>query len=333
LCSALIIRGTTLVFLDRFEEALIHAQASIALSRQHGLSEQEDTALINAADIAMTSDLPEALEYGEASMANSQRRGKRYGETVAASNLMYSLLYAGDWARAESLLAEMLGSGGADRPQVEFLHARAAMLAAWRGDGETAAAALGEMAALRDSDSVDDMASLALTEALIAGVQGHHAEAVRHAGAVIDGMRVHIAVRNESVRPAWVQGLESLFALGDLDAADEWMRRITDLPPGFVPPYLKAEAARFGARLAAARGDDDAANAAFAEAQQQLDSLGYRYWSARCRLDHAEWLAANDRDGAAALASAAGAVFDELAATAWATRARALAPAGAEVHV
>jgi hypothetical protein len=99
---------------------------------------------------------------------------------------------------------------------------------------------------------------------------------------------------------------------------------VADLPPGFVPPYLKAEAARFGARLAAARGDEESATRGFAEAQAALDALGYRYWSARCRLDRAEWLVERDRPAAVLLAEEAAVVFEELSAPHWARRARAL---------
>jgi hypothetical protein len=222
--------------------------------------------------------------------------------------------------------AELLEGGGADRPQVEFIHTRAAMLAGWRGDAPKASAELARLAALRDSDAVDDICSLALTEAIVAGAEGRLSDVVAHASEVVDRMRVQVAVRNESVRAAWVEAMDALVRLGDIEAAAQMHRRMTELPPGFVPPYLKAESARFSARIAAARGDDTTAAAAFADAERQLEALGYPYWLARCRLDHAEWLASSDPAAAAALAAQAAVVFEQLTATTWAARAKVLAP-------
>jgi tetratricopeptide (TPR) repeat protein len=325
MCQALITRATALVFLDRVQEGLIHAEAAIALARRHGLSDAEQNALIITSDIAMTDDRPEAVEYSLAGVQGGQRLGNRYAETIAASNLIYALLYTGDWAGAEHALAELFEAGGQDRPQAEYLHTRIAMLAAWRGDTATATAAFDRVApGIRDSDSVDDICSLAMLETLLATAEGRYADAVRLARPVLDRMRIEIGVRNESLRPTWVAAMEALLHLDDLAAAEELRSVVTDLPPGFVPPYLKAEAARFGARIAAARGDAEGAAAGFAEAEEALDALGYRYWVARCRLDHAEWLVADDAVQAMELAGQAAETFDGLGATVWATRARRL---------
>jgi class 3 adenylate cyclase/tetratricopeptide (TPR) repeat protein len=325
LCQALSTRGTALLFLNRLEECLIHVEAALELARRHGLGPQEENAIISLADVAMTSDLPQAIEWGEAGMAMAQRRGNRYGETVCASNLLYALLYAGEWARAERLLAELFESAGPDRPQAEFLHSRAAMLAAWRGDRDTAAAALERMSGLTDSDSLDDVCTLASIRALLAAVDGRDAEALTHAQVVIDRLHVSLSVRNEAVRPTWVVAMEALLRLGDVAKAEALLAKVADLPPGFVSPYLHAEAARFGARIAAQRGDAGAAERGFASAEEQLAALGYRYWLARARLDHAEWLRGTEAGRAAELATAAAATFEELAAGPWAQRAKAVA--------
>jgi tetratricopeptide (TPR) repeat protein len=331
LCQALVTRGLALILLDRFEEGLIHQLAAVTLSRRHGLSDQEENALVNLSDAAMTSDLAEALDYGEAALAIARQRGNRYTETVAGSNLLYALLYAGEWARAEQVVADLLEGGGADRPQVEFVGSRQTMLAAWRGDAAAASAGLAQLDAFRDSDVMDDICSLALAEALVASADGRLADVVHHAGEILSRMRVQIAVRNESVRAAWVEAMDALLRLGDIDGAVEMLGRITELPPGFVSPYLKAESARFAARIAAARGDDDHAAAGFADAERQLEALGYSYWLARCRLDHADWLAPHDPQTAGVLAAQAAAVFEQLAATKWAERAHALVPEAVSV--
>jgi class 3 adenylate cyclase/tetratricopeptide (TPR) repeat protein len=331
MCQALSTRAVALVFLDRLDEALIHVDAAVALARRHGLSAEEALALIQASDMAMTGDHPEAIDYGKAAVAAAQRRGDRYAESIAASNLLFSYLYAGRWDEFERLVTDLLETSDESRPQEEYILARVANLAVWRGDLPAARTGLEGMVSLRDSDTVDDVCTLAVLDAAVANLEHRPADALRLALTVIDRMRVQIGVRHESLRAAWVEAVEAALALGALDTAQELLDRITGLPPGFVPPFLKAEGSVFAARLAAARGDDPQAESLFADAESQLRELGYPYWLARAHLDHAQWLAQTGDPAAGALASAAAKAFDELAATAWAQRAHALAPSAVPV--
>jgi class 3 adenylate cyclase/tetratricopeptide (TPR) repeat protein len=327
LCQALNTRGMALSFLDRHEEAIIHAEAAVALARKHNLPEQEENALIQLTDMAMTADLPDTPQRGEEAIDIARRLGNRYVESVAASNLLYSLLYLGEFDRAELLVAEMMESGGSQRPHSEYLNARLFVIDVWRGDTAGARSRLDEMAALRDSDVVDDICVFALFDAMIANLEGRHDDALRHASEVVDRMRVQIAVRHESLRPAWVEAMEAALQLGDLGVAEELLDRIRLLPPGFVPAYMQAESSRFGARIAAARGDAPETERLFADAERRLADLGYEYWLARTRLDHAEWLASVDRrDEAYMPAAQAYDAFSRLRASAWVARAAALVP-------
>ena len=327
LCQALATRATALMFLDRTEEAFIHMDAAIALARRHDLPAQEENGLIGASDMAMTFDRPEAVEYAEAAVALSQRRGNRYGESVAASNLLYALLYQGRWNDVERIVAELIETGGPERPQVAFLHVRTGMLAAWRGDVASLRAALGRVGELRESTSIDDICSLAMMDAMLANLEDRHTDAFASARKVVDRMGVEIPVAHESLRQAWVDGIDAALALGDLDAAADLQRKVADLPPGFVPPYLKAETLLYDARLAVARGDSDAdlVETQFTNAANQLRALGYRYWVARAQLDHAGWLGRTGRAHAGEVAAAAAEAFDDLGATPYAERARTLA--------
>jgi hypothetical protein len=144
---------------------------------------------------------------------------------------------------------------------------------------------------------------------------------------VLDRMQVQIGVRHESVRPTWDEAVDAALQLGDVDAADELLQRIAALPPGFVPPYLRAGCSRFGARLAAARENGDEAERLFVDAAQRLTELGYGYWLARTQLDHAQWLVTVDRQTeAAGLAARAADTFARLRAPLWLDRARAITP-------
>src|SRR3954453_7928868 len=278
-------------------------------------------------DMAMTSDLPDGLARGEEAIEVARRRGNRYTESVAASNMLYTLLYLGDFDRVEREIAEILEAGGENRPQVEYLYTRGLMLAIWRGDAEAIAAGLALIEPLRASDVVDDICAVAMLDTAFANYEGRHADALEYARRVLDRMQVQIGVRHESVRPTWDDAVDAALKLGDTDGADEILARIRDLPPGFVPPYLRAGCSRFGARIAAARGDAETAERLFVDAEQRLAELGYDYWLARARLDHAQWLMTVDRTADAPdLAAQAAATFDRLKAPLWRERAEAITP-------
>ncbi len=327
MCRALVTRSICLVKLDRFEEALMHVDAAAAMARRNGWPDQVEHALITGTDLAMTSDLPDAVERSEESVAFAQHRGSRYTETVAASNLLYVLLFTGDWTRVERLVAELFDSAGPDRPQGVYLHTRLAVLAAWRGDRPTAHAELDACAGMRASDQVEDVVVLAAIEAAIANAEGRFADALRRGSDVVDALHVEIGLRHESLRVAWVEAVTAAISLGETSTAETLLGHVSQAPPGFLPPYLTAQVTRFTALLAAGRGDVDEAEHSFTVAEAQLAELGYPYWLARTRLDHAEWLGRSGQDEpAAALAASAAVAFADLGAESWAARARALAP-------
>src|SRR4051812_28635088 len=323
-CQALSTRATSLMALDRFDEAWIHIEAAVNRAERDELPNELSTALINASDIAMTGDVSNAIDYARSGLMLSQRRGDRYNETIAATNLAYALLYRGDWAELDTVIADLLVAGVDARPQAEYVYLRAAMVAAWRGDAVAAAAAAEGVAPSRGIDSIDDACAVAMVDAVVAGAQGRYAEGLRLARSVVDRMRVDIGVRHETLRVTWVEAMQAALALGDLVSAEEMLAKIADLPKGLVPSYLRAEVARFTGRIAAVRGGADRAEESFADAERQLEALGYPYWLARARLDHAEWLDSVGREGASELAASAATVFAELRATAWAERARRL---------
>src|SRR3954453_1856002 len=273
---------------DRFDEAWIHIEAAVNRAERDELPNELSTALINASDIAMTGDVPHATDYARSGLMLSQRRGDRYNETIAATNLAYLLLYRGDWAEVDKVITDLLDAGVDARPQAEYVYVRAVMVAAWRGDAVAAAAAAEGVAPGRGIDSIDDACGIAMVDAVVACAQGRYDEALRLARSVVDRMRVDIGVRHETLRVAWVEAMAAALALGDVVSAEEMLATIADLPKGLGPAYLRAEVARFTARIAALRGDAGRAEESFADAERQLEALGYSYWLARARLDHAE---------------------------------------------
>lgn len=71
--------------------------------------------------------------------------------------------------------------------------------------------------------------------------------------------------------------------------------RSTDARGGRRPSFLRSQAERVRARLAAARGDAEQAESAFASAAESMKELGVPFWVAVTELEHAEWLASQLR--------------------------------------
>jgi hypothetical protein len=102
------------------------------------------------------------------------------------------------------------------------------------------------------------------------------------------------------------------------------------LPPGELSPTVRAQKARFGARLSEDGGDADKLLSTAIAIFREFD---LRFWRAVTQLEYAEWLSSDGpvSDIAAAAAEEATATFEELGARAWVDRADRLA-AAAPVH-
>jgi hypothetical protein len=123
----------------------------------------------------------------------------------------------------------------------------------------------------------------------------------------------------------FVEELEAAFDLGDLDAVERRLRWCRDLRPADRWPFLDAQADRFRARLAAARGDAAEVERGFKGGSALLREIGARFWLAVVLLEHGEWLAQAGRmDEAGPLLEEARETFERLEAKPWLERLDAL---------
>jgi hypothetical protein len=114
----------------------------------------------------------------------------------------------------------------------------------------------------------------------------------------------------------WI--LRPLTALNDLAKVDALLGFIDGLRPGERSPYLGAQASRFRARLASARGDRSAVEPWFDDAEQLFRQVGTVFWLAVTQSEHAEWLRSSGGSPQAdSLDSEARRVFERLRATVW----------------
>ena len=122
------------------------------------------------------------------------------------------------------------------------------------------------------------------------------------------------------------EALEAAFVLDDKGKVRELLAIVDGLRPGQLTPLLKAQQARFRARLAAQdEGTDVAAD--FATAESILRDLDMPFRLAVTQLEHAEWLVTQGQAGEAEpLLAEARETFERLKAAPWLERLQRVEP-------
>jgi hypothetical protein len=130
---------------------------------------------------------------------------------------------------------------------------------------------------------------------------------------------------HDSVRDVWPDTLHAALRLGRHEDAHHVIGMLADLPPGHIPPYLRAQLARGRALLNAAEGHHDTVEPDLNTAIDAFDTLGYPYWRAVTQSDLAGWLIDQQRaDDANPLLDRAIITLQQLRATPALTRAQAI---------
>jgi hypothetical protein len=123
------------------------------------------------------------------------------------------------------------------------------------------------------------------------------------------------------VKGGFIQAVESALDLGDTAKVDELLAVVEKLTPGVYPPFLRANVGRFRARMAAARGDSESAEAGYKMATGMFLELGMPFYLAVTLLEHGEWLESQGRpEEAVPRLTEARETFDRLRARPWVER-------------
>ncbi|HXC79832.1 MAG TPA: hypothetical protein VNU19_22580, partial [Candidatus Acidoferrum sp.] len=123
------------------------------------------------------------------------------------------------------------------------------------------------------------------------------------------------------IKRAFGQGLEAALELGDLESADRMLDLIGQARPGVVTPLLRAQAARFGARLSAIRGNHDSVEAGFVAAIEGFRGVGVLFELGVTLVELAEWLAEQGRqEEARGFGLESSSLFEQLGARPWLDR-------------
>jgi class 3 adenylate cyclase/predicted ATPase len=294
LASALENKGALLTRAGRPQEAQALFRLSIDLAEQHSLSAELGRAYANGGNCSLQWDLPDAEEQYTNALAMARRRGDRYGENIAMGNLMTVYLLTGRWDEVEHV--EQSRTGARDGvPNEELLEFVKVFFHVWRGSANEARESL---AALSPWEGIDDIEFRTMQESAVASValmEGRVAEALAAGVPTLREAIGSMTAANDAVRYAWADLTHAAIDLGHLDHARQLISLLAELPPGRIPPYLRAELLRAQAQLASAEERQDQVESELLRALDSFRSLGYPYRAALSQVDLAEWLIGQGR--------------------------------------
>jgi hypothetical protein len=208
-------------------------------------------------------------------------------------------LDAGAWDEAEDLAqaAVDLMPQGQLMPSLNLAHVLLSQLAALRGDVAGARAHLALLAAMAASDDTQDRIHAGVAAAATASSAGDHDHALTLARAsTFEAMHL-MGPASDLFRVSWTYAIEAALAADNLDAADELLALVTDIPPGQLAPFLRAQLPRCRALVAARRDEDPTVvRTDLLASVDALAELGYSYWHARAQLDLAQEIDRADED-------------------------------------
>jgi class 3 adenylate cyclase/tetratricopeptide (TPR) repeat protein len=314
-------KGLLLQVRGRFEEtsALLGKALEIALAND--LAEAADRTYVNLGALAWYQDrYLDAADMATAGLELARKVGDRPAELRSLANSAAALAATGRWEEAAARADEILGTedlaslGGV---VVELL--TLAPMLAHRGNLEGARRMLALLPAGASSEDVQTRLVYRAQEAWVLRAEGRLQEAL---AAATDAW----SARSEfgwtsDVKESLVVAIEVSLELGDLDGAEELLGAIEALRAGELTPFLQANGARLGARLAAARGDQERPDSGFRAAAQIFRDLPMFFWLGVTLLEHGEWLVGVARtEEAGPVLAEAREIFERLKARPWLER-------------
>jgi len=320
LSEALNTRGLILASKGRFEEGSILLRRAYEIAFEHELWQSALRALNNMAALAGQRDRwAEGIELDRQGLELARRVGDRLWELSYATGDVEEHVLLGRWDEAEGRAAGL--EPVSELPEYTRLSALSLIpLRVWRGQIDEARRLLASFPAGESSADVQTRATYRRFEAQVLRAEGRAAEALAAAEEAF-ALRAEQGVQAGAVKEGLVEALEAAFELGDGAKVGELLGHIEALRPGEVTPYLRAQGARFAARLAALRGEHDRVEPGLAAAISAFRELSMPFHVAMTQLELGEWLVSQDRgDDAAPILLEAREVFERLGARPWVER-------------
>ena len=316
LAQALNTKAIPLLRGHRRYEARLLLEGALELALAHDLHAAALRAYNNLGVFLWASDRArETLALYEQAVELARRAGERGWETQFLAASIGTLSSLGRWDEALARAAETEEHATTEFAQGFLLGA--VPIHCERGLPERARQLLARLEAVGRSTNPDHVGFWAAVQAQVLRAEGKPREALEAAGRAL---AVHAESGAGPGIYALIEALEAAAATRDADLLREQLALLDALPPGELTPFLKAQQARFRARLEPA-----GAERLFETAELLLAELEWPFDLAVARLEHAEWLTAQGRsDDAQPLLTEARETFEQLAATPWIERAAGL---------
>ena len=321
LSQALSTQGLIASMNGRSEQALALYRHALQLALDYDLSAAALRAYNNICDQLERRDrYDEAIELCREGLALARKVGLRTNEWFLLGALSVSLIRTGDWAEAVEAARAVPESAYAEwgllvgLPLIE--------IAAGRGETSEAERLLSLLTQFETSADIQDRSAFAVASAAVFQANGDHESALRLSKEALEALDALGFATSGDAKLALTTGIESALALGRFADVEEFLARIDAMPPGKRPPLLRAQAARYRARLGAARGDDIDVEQGFKTAAAIFREHRLVFGLAASELEQAEWLVEQGRwPEAEPLLAEAREIFERLEATPYVQRA------------
>jgi class 3 adenylate cyclase/tetratricopeptide (TPR) repeat protein len=149
--QAMSIRASVLRLLGRDRESEIVSRGLLAVANEANDLRTAVSVLIGLS--LQAGEWTEAFEQSLEAAALSRRGGLGAPEMTASANAVEFAVETGEWAKADELLDGLWSRSALPHQVADFLRLDVALLAAYRGDRETAATTLDEVVGMREGES------------------------------------------------------------------------------------------------------------------------------------------------------------------------------------
>jgi tetratricopeptide (TPR) repeat protein len=317
--GALVLAGAK----GRPEEGFALVRHALHLALEHDLPSAALRAYYNLSNNQYYFDrYDESLPTVESGLAMARKLGYRNWEWPFLAELTFINFMRGSWNEALDRMEEVPHRedfSSARFAIVEVLQAIPA-LHLHRGHLDAAKEMIAPFEVFADSADLQERASYAAAYAMILRAEGRLEEALTETEKSLEA-RHSLGPIYPGVKMAFQEATEAAFSLGDLPKVRELLSIIDALPRGQATPFLRAQADRFGARLAGVEGDVEAVEAGYVAAVGRFRDIGTPFWIAQALLEQAEWLIEQGRTrDAGPLLEEARSIFDRLEAGPWVER-------------
>ena len=318
LAEALNTKGVLLWRRATESEALIRQAIRVALT--HDLVPAALRGQYNLAGLFMEHDrhaeaavlLREALEL-------ARRRGYRAWESQMLTQAADNLSSTGRWDEAAELLGEVPGGTESDALAGATILLVEARTAQARGSFDRVELLLEDLSQLPAAGDRQDESSFCVAQAIVRRSQRRYSEAVESAREAFGISRSLFQLRYAS--EGLVEAVEAALDAGDIASAEETLAEFTSLTPIERRRLLDAQVARLSAKLMCRKRESGDVEGLWSVAADGFRAIDARFWLAVTLVEHAEWLAQNDRSAEGALlADESAELFTEMRAAPWLER-------------